>query len=162
MIRAVELLFCRFCERLRSRADLLLENLALHHQIMVLERSGKRPQLGAMDRYLWIILSRIWKRWQEVLKIAKPESVKRWRRQGFWEFWFPRRHKKRGRPPIDSTLVDLIRQMSRKNFLWGAPRIHGELLKLGIKLCTATVAKYKTPRLGPASPTWRTFMINPA
>jgi hypothetical protein len=120
----------------RSRASLGLENLALRHQIGVLHRSaGKRPKLTLGDRLLWICLSRLWRDWRSALAIVKPETVVAWHRAAFRLFWtWKVRCGKPGRPVISSEVRDLIRKMCRENLGWGAPRIHGELLKLGIDI----------------------------
>src|SRR5437667_112174 len=128
----------------RSRASLGLENLALRHQIGVLHRSaGKRPKLTAGDRLLWICLSRLWRDWRSALAIVKPETVVAWHRAAFRLFWtWKVRCGKPGRPVISSEVRDLIRKICRENPGWGAPRIHGELLKLGIDIGQSSVSKY--------------------
>ena len=128
----------------RSRASLGLENLALRHQIGVLHRSaGKRLKLTSGDRLLWICLSRLWRDWRSALAIVKPETVVAWHRAAFRLFWtWKVRCGKRGRPVISSEVRDLIRKMCRENPGWGAPRIHGELLKLGIDIGQSSVSKY--------------------
>ena len=129
---------------LRSRLDLQLEIRALRHQIGVLERSvRKRPRLTSTDRLLWVSLSRIWRHWRSTLLIVKPETVVAWHRKGFRLFWsWKVGHGQPGRPAISRQTRDLIRRMSRENPTWGAPRIHGELLKLGIDIGESTVSKY--------------------
>ena len=119
----------------RSRAVLGLEILALRHQIGVLKRSAvKRPKLTIGDRLLWICLSRLWRNWRSTLAIVKPETVVAWHRAGFRLLWtWKVRSGPPGRPVISREVRDLIRKMCRENPLWGAPRLHGELLKLGIK-----------------------------
>jgi hypothetical protein len=92
--------------------------------------------------------------------LVKPATVVQWHRQGFRLFW--RWRSRSGRPSVDREIRQLIREMSSANSLWGAPRIHGELLKLGIEISQATVAKYMVPRPGTPSPTWRTFLRNQA
>src|SRR3989441_1492426 len=146
----------------RSRASLGLENLALRHQIGVLHRSaGKRPKLTAGDRLLWICLSRLWRDWRSALAIVKPETVVAWHRAAFRLFWtWKVRCGKPGRPVISSEVRDLIRQMCRENPGWGAPRIHGELRKLGIDIAESSVSKYMVHRCRPPSQTWRTFLDN--
>src|ERR1035437_9105153 len=147
--------------RLRSRAVLELENLVLRHQLHVLRRQRPgRPRLFAIDRLLWIWLYRIWPRCLDAMVLVKPATVVQWHRQGFRLFW--RWRSKSGRPSVDREVRDLIRQMSGANPLWGAPRIHGELLKLGIEVSQATVAKYMVRRRGAPSPTWRSFLRNQA
>src|SRR6516225_7001616 len=129
---------------LRSRAALLLGNLALRHQIGVLQRSAaKRPKLTSGDRLLWICLSRLWRDWRSVLAIVKPETVLAWHRAGFRLFWtWKMRRGQPGRPVISREVRDLIRKMCRENSTSGAPRIHGELLKLGINIAESSVSKY--------------------
>src|ERR1700730_13611481 len=147
--------------RFRSRAVLELENLALRHQLHVLRRQRPgRPRLFAIDRLLWVWLYRLWPRCLEVMVLVKPTTVIQWHRQGFRLFW--RWRSRSGRPSVEREIRDLIRQMSRANRLWGAPRIHGELLKLGIEISQATVAKYMLRRRGMPSPTWRSFLGNQA
>jgi len=137
---------------LRSRRALALENLAFRHQLDVLKRNAKRPRLTNRDRTLWVILSRFWADWRKPLTVVQPETVVRWHRQGFRLYW---RWKSRpwwpGRRRIPREVRDLIRIMSRNNPLWGAPRIHGELLKLGIDVSQATVSKYMVRHRQPPS-----------
>jgi hypothetical protein len=111
--------------------DLALENLALRQQVAAMKRAVKRPQLRSIDRLFWVLLSRFWSNWQQTLIIVKPETVVRWHKKGFKLFWkFKSRRKGPGRPPISPEIRDLVRRMAETNPLWGAPRIHGELLKL--------------------------------
>lgn len=128
---------------LRSRAALELENLALRHQIGVLQRSAsKRPKLTPLDRVLWAWLSGIWIDWRPAMAIVKPETVVAWHRAGFRLFWtWKVRRGQPGRPVICREVRDLIRQMCRENPGWGAPRIHGELLKLGMDISESSVSK---------------------
>jgi hypothetical protein len=124
---------------LRTRTDLTLENLALRQQLALLRRRSKRPQFGRLDRLLWVWLSNHWAGWREALHLVRPESVIRWHRQGFRVFWaWKSRRERTGRPPIGSELADLVRTMALANPLWGAPRIHGELLKLGLDVSQRT------------------------
>jgi putative transposase len=148
--------------RFRSRAVVELENLALRHQLRVLRRQRPgRLRLFAIDRLLWIWLYRLWPRCLEVMVLVEPATVIQWHHQGFRLFW--RWRSRSGRPSMDREIRDLIRQMSSANPLWGAPRIHGELIKLGIEVSQATVAKYMVRRRGaPSSPTWRSFLRNHA
>jgi transposase InsO family protein len=146
----------------RSRAALELENLALRHQIGVLQRSAsKRPKLTPLDRVLWAWLSGIWSDWRSALAIVKPETVVAWHRAGFRLFWtWKVRRGQPGRPVISREVRDLIRRMCRENPTWGAPRIHGELLKLGIDIGESSVSKYMVRSRKPPSQTWRTFLEN--
>src|SRR6266852_9612995 len=145
----------------RSRAALQLEVLALRHQLQVLQRTRpRRVQLAKADRWLWVLLSRIWAGWRTALVIVKPETVIAWHRQGFRLWWAWRSRRCMGRPTVPADVRALIRTMAQANPHWGAPRIHGELLKLGIDVCQATVAKYLVRRRQPPSQTWRTFFRN--
>ena len=118
---------------LKSRRNLLLENLALRHQLLVLRRSSNRPRLTPIDRALWAWLSQVWDGWKIRLCLVQPSTVIRWHRAGFQLLWrWKSRPRKTGRKTIVPAIITLIREMNRANPLWGAPRIHGELLKLGI------------------------------
>jgi len=148
----------------RSRAALGFENLALRHQVGVLQRSArKRPKLTSGDRLLWICLSRLWRDWRSALTIVKPETVVAWHRAGFRLFgtWKVPRGQA-GRPAISREIRDLIGKMCRENPGWGAPRIHGELLNLGIDIGESSVSKYMVRCRKPPSQTWRTFLENHA
>jgi putative transposase len=148
----------------RSRATLQLENLALRHQIGVLRRSARtRPKLTSGDRLLWVWLSRVWSDWRSALAIVQPETVIAWHRAGFRLFWtWKVRRGQPGRPLVSREVRDLIRKMCRENPGWGAPRIHGELLKLGIDVGESSVSKYMVRCRKPPSQTWRTFLENHA
>ena len=147
---------------IRSRLDLQLENVALRHQIGVLQRSArKRPKLTSGDRLFWVCLSRLWRDWRSTLVIVKPETVVAWHRKGFRLFWtWKVRCGQPGRPVIAREARDLIRKMCRENPGWGAPRIHGELLKLGIDIGETSVSKYMVRCRRPPSQTWCTFLEN--
>jgi len=146
----------------RSREALVLENLALRHQIQVLRRSSKRrPRLSRLDRGLWMLFSRIWSGWRDALVIVKPATVVGWHRQGFRLFW-KRKSRAPGRPRTPRDIRNLVRRMARENPLWGAPRVHGELLKLGIDVGPTTVASHVPRVRRPPSQTWRTFLKNHA
>ncbi len=142
---------------------LQLELLALRHQLATMKRMSPRPSLRPMDRLVWVLLSRLLPNWRDVLVIVTPETVIGWHRNGFRLFWaWKSRRRRGGRPPVPREDRDLIRRMSRENPLWGAPWIHGELLKLGIKVSGATVSKYMSRPPKPPSQTWRTFLRNHA
>ncbi len=147
---------------LKARAALQLEIVALRHQISVLQRSAKkRPQLHAADRVLWVCFSRVWADWRSSLVIVKPETVVAWHRKAFRLVWtWKIRRGKPGRPAVPREVRDLIRRMSSENPGWGAPRIHGELLKLGINIGETSVSKYLVRNRKPPSQTWRTFLEN--
>ena len=142
--------------------DIVLENLALRQQLAAMKRSTKRPQLRNRDRLLWILLSRFWTNWQQTLIVVKPETVVRWHKKVFKLFCkFKSRRKGPGRPPISPEIRDLILKMAKANPLWDAPRIHGELLKLGIKISERTVSSLMPRRVPkPPSQIWRTFIKN--
>jgi len=129
---------------------------------LVLQRSRRvhRLRLGRADRLLWVWLSRFWSGWRFALAIVKPETVIAWHRQGFRLYWKWKSRHSLGRPSISREVIDLICKMSLANPRWGAPRIHGELLKLGLELSQATVAKYMVRHRRPPSQTWRTFLQN--
>jgi transposase InsO family protein len=145
----------------RSRAALHLEILALRHQLQVLQRSRpRRLRLAKADRWLWAWLSAAWSGWRTALVIVKPETVIAWHRQGVRLFWTWKSRRRNGRPPVAADMRSLIQTMSKENPLWGAPRIHGELLKLGLDVSQATVAKYMARPTTPPSQSWRTFLAN--
>ena len=127
-----------FWSALSTRRDLLLEILALRHQLGVLGRSDRR--FRPSDRLLWVCLRRWWPRWREALVLVQPATVTRWHREGFHGWWRHRSRRRPGRPRIDVQLRSLMGHMATENCLWGAPRIHSEVLKLGF--------------------TWRTFLAN--
>ena len=145
----------------RSRRALVLENLALRHQLYVLQRPRSRVCVKNRDRLFWVVLSRFWRDWRKPLTIVQPETVVRWHRQGFRLYWrWKSRH--RGRPRTSPEIRDLVRRMALENPLWGAPRIHGEMLKHGLDVAQATVSKYMPRGRRPPSQTWRTFLKNHA
>ena len=146
---------------IRTRAAQQAEIVALRHQIAVLQQSAPRClPLRQSDRLLWIWLSRFWPGWRHWLRILKPDTVVRWHRSAFVRYWTCKSRRRPGRPGLVAAIRDLIEQMGRANFLWGAPRIHGELLKLGIQVAPSTVGKYLRLRQNPPSQTWRTFLTN--
>ncbi len=143
-----------------KKANLVAENLALRQQLVVLRRKTKRPRLLQGDRVFWLWLARSWTRWRHSLLVVKPETVVRWHRQGFKYYWTWKSRQRSGRPTVAPEVRELIRKMSRANPLWGAPRIHGELLKLGIDISQASVGKYMIRPRRPPSPSWRAFLDN--
>jgi putative transposase len=146
--------------RVRRRAALELKIVALQHQLAVLRRQHPgRPQLSSLDRLLWVLFYRIWPQVIDAMVLVKPATVVAWHRKGF-QFYWRRRSRRPGRPRINAEIRDLIRRMSNANPLWGAPRIHGELLKLGIKISQATVGRWMPWRPKIPSPTWRSFLRN--
>ena len=145
---------------LRSRRSLARENVALRHQLEVLQRNTKRPRLRPSDRALWAVLSRLLSDWRHHLTIVQSDTVVSWHRTGWRLYWRWRSDPGRGRPKVLAEVRALIRRTSRDNPLWDAPRIHGELLKLGYDSCESTIAKYMVRRPGPRTQTWRTFIRN--
>ncbi|MCP5115909.1 MAG: transposase family protein [bacterium] len=162
MCRVLSTILTHLCALVRSRAALKLENVALRHQLGVLHRfAPKRLELTVSDRLLWAWLSRIWSDWRSALVMVKPETVIAWHRKGFRMFWtWKIRSGKPGRPAVPKQVRGLIRRMSRENPLWSAPRIHGELLKLGIEVGETSVSKYMVRRRKRPSQTWRVFLEN--
>jgi Integrase core domain len=147
----------------KSKLRLEAENAALRHQLIVLRRRlHGRVRLTNHDRWFFIQLYRWFPSILQVLTIVRPETLVRWHKVGFRCYWRWKSQRRRGRPRIETELRALIRQMSTENQLWGAPRIHGELLKLGFNVAQSTVAKYMVKRRGPPSQGWRTFLRNHA
>jgi putative transposase len=145
------------------RAALQAEILALRHQLLVLKRqcAGRRVQFRKSDRVFWSLLSRVWAGWRHALLLVRPETVIRWHRQGFRLYWrWKSKSRPLGRPPIDAEIRELVLEMHRTNPTWGAPRIHGELLKLGFTVAQSTVSKYLPRNRKPPSQNWRTFLQN--
>ncbi len=141
--------------------QLALENLALRQQLAVYKRRLPRPKLRATDRLFWVELAKIWTGWRQSLVIVTPDTVLRWQRRRFREHWTQLSGRPpAGRPPVDATIKALVRSMAAANPLWGAPRIHGELLKLGIDVAERTVSRLLQKRRSPPSQTWRTFLTN--
>src|SRR5262249_11887793 len=138
-----------------------LENLALRQQLAVFKRHCPRPRLRTGDRLFWVWLCMTWSDWRRALIIVKPETVVSWHRKGFRLFWcWISRRQGIGRPQASRELSDLIRKMAAANPLWGAPRIHGELLKLGIVVSERTVSRLIARRKRPPSQTWKAFLDN--
>ena len=146
--------------RVRSRAALQLEVIALSHQLEVLQRTrAARVRLTRLDRIIWLLLYRLWSRCLDAVVIVKPERVIAWHHKGFRALWvWKSRPRRRGRPPVPGEVGTLIRRITRENPLGGAPRVDGELLKLGIEISQATVSKYMIRHPKPPSQTWRTFV----
>jgi len=146
---------------LADRKRLMLENLALRHQLTVLKRSVNRPRIQDSDRVFWILMMRMLKEWKDALHFVKPATVLKWHRKGFRYYWRRKSKGKPGRPPISMKLILLIQRMSRENVTWGAPRIHDELVLLGHEVAESTIAKYMVKSRDPEpSQTWKTFVHN--
>ena len=147
----------------KSKSRLEAENAALRHQLIVLRRKVQgRVRLTDSDRRFFVQLYRWFPSILLVLTIVQPETLVRWHRAGFRYYWHWKSRSRAGRPQIEEDLRALIRRMSLENPLWGAPRIHGELLKLGFEVAQSSVAKYMVKRCGPSSQSWRTFLRNHA
>ena len=148
---------------LRSKAAVVAENVILRHQINVLRRTApKRPWFSSIDRLIFVGLHRLFPGVAVALAIIKPDTVIRWHRSGFRAYWRWKSRSRGGRPKVALEVRQLIREMSLANPIWGAPRIHGELLKLGIDIGQTSVAKYMARRRRPPSQGWRTFLRNHA
>ena len=157
------LIWCAVAVVFRSRAALQAEILVLRHQLNVLRRrSPRRVRLSNVDRLMFTGLYRLAPSVLDALKILQPETVIRWHRAGFRSYWRWKSRPLGGRPRTPADIRHLIREMSVANPLWGAPRIHGELLKLGIDVGQTTVAKYMAKRRRPPSQGWKTFLRNHA
>jgi hypothetical protein len=147
----------------KSKLRLEAENTVLRHQLIVLRRKLKgRARLTNNDRWFFVQMYRCFPSILKVVTIVQPEALVSWHRAGFRRYWRRKSRRRGGRPPIESELRALIRQMSTENQLWGAPRIHGELLKLGFSVAQSSVAKYMVKRRGPPSQGWRIFLRNHA
>jgi hypothetical protein len=143
----------------KSKIRLEAENAVLRHQLIVLRRKLRgRVKLANRDRRFFIQLYRWFPSILEVLTVIRPETLVRWHRAGFRSYWRRKSRSLGGRPQIEAELRALIRQMSIENPLWGAPRIHGELLKLGFEVAQSSVGKYMVKRRGPPSQGWQTFL----
>jgi hypothetical protein len=147
----------------KSKSRLEAENAALRHQLIVLRRKVRgRVHLTNGDRLFLVQLYRWFPSVLKTITIIRPETLVRWHRAGFRRYWRWKSRPLGGRPQIDADLRALIQRMSVDNPLWGAPRIHGELLKLGFEVAQSSVAKYMVKRCGPPSQGWRTFLRNHA
>jgi len=150
----------------RSKGELILENMLLRQQLIVLKRQVKRPALTWRDRTLFVLLASRLRTWTQALVIVQPETVLRWHRELFRWVWRrkSRPKRRRGKPPLSDDLVGLIKQMAEENRSWGAERIRGELLKLGVRASKSTIQKYihEVRKLGTPKQTWATFLRNHA
>ena len=118
----------------QPRRQLVLENLALRHQLLVLSRNAKKPRFRNPDRLLWVVLRAVWARWEKALVIIQPQTVIGWHRAGFRRYWRWKSRRRDGRPSLDPELIQLIRRMWQANPTWGSPRIRDELAKLGLQV----------------------------
>jgi hypothetical protein len=163
MVAILRLLFVAFLARWRSRSGLEIENLVLRHQLNVLRCTApKRVRLNSSERILFVWLYRFCPSVLRAVSILTPETIIRWHRQGWRAYWRWKSHGMPGRPKVEKDVRELVREISLANPLWGAPRIHGELLKLGIEIAQSTVSKYMPKGRRPSGQTWRTFLRNHA
>ena len=163
MIALLWFLLTLFASPLKSKSRLEAENAALRYQLIVLRRKvGGRVRLTNGDRLFFIQLYRWFPSVLKVITVIRPETLVRWHRAGFRRYWCWKSRPFGGRPQISAELRALIRRMSIESPLWGAPRIHGELLKLGFEVAQLSVAKYMVKRGGPPGQGWRTFLRNHA
>jgi putative transposase len=147
----------------RTRAELLAENALLRQQLIILRRQVKRPTCTKTDRMLLVVLARAIRRWKQALVIVQPDTLLGWHRQAFRWFWRQRSKPASRKPRVAAETIAWIKTMALNNRLWGAERIRGELLKLGIHVSKRTIQKHmKTGRIRPSSQTWSTFLHNHA
>src|SRR5438309_6277349 len=143
----------------KSRRRIEAENLFLRHQLNIaLRRAPSRLRLRGSDRALLVWMTRLWPSLLGAAQVVEPETILRWHRAGWKAFWRWKSRNRAGRPKIDRGLRDLIQRMSKENPLWGASRIHGELLMLGFAVAQSTVSKYMVRGRTPPSQTWKTFL----
>lgn len=163
MLDLCRLIFRMAIDLFRSRATLEAEILLLRQQINVLRRTNaKRLSFNSVDRLILVGVCRLFPKVYDALAIVRPDTVIRWHRAGFKSYWRWKSRRRCGRPTVSLEIRRLIREMGIANPLWGAPRLHGELLKLGIDVGQTSVAKYMTRRRGPPSQGWKTFLRNHA
>ena len=164
MLRSLKLLFVLLVWSIRSRRDLLLENLALRQQLGMLKQKHPQPRFAAPDKLFWVVLRRLWPGWKRALILVHPETVVRWHRAGFKLYWtWLSRHRTRaGRKCVSRELRELIFRMVAENPTWGAPRIHGELKMLGFDISERTVLRWmrKAPRSPEPAKRWAAFLSN--
>jgi hypothetical protein len=154
LLRSIRLMCC-------GHRAVALENLALRQQVAALKRAVKRPTLRTRDRLFWVLLAKAWRDWRSALIVVQPDTVVRWHRQWLRRQWTRRSTRTRpGRPSTGPTVRTLVSTMAAANSMWGAPRIHGELGKLGITVSERTVSRLLRRPRHPPSQTWRTFLTN--
>jgi transposase InsO family protein len=163
MFEVISALLCSPLSGFQSHSSLVLENLALRHQLAVFLRQAPKPKLRPADRLLWVGLLRFWPAWRQALLLVQPQTIIAWHRLGFRLFWRWKSRTRGGRPHVDGDLIALIRRMWQANPTWGGPRIQAELAKLGIRVSDSTVRKYRPKhRRPPSAQTWKTFLHNHA
>jgi hypothetical protein len=164
MLSLLRLLFGLILCLFGSRGHLILENIALRQQVTALRRRSRRPRLTQLDRLFWVTLRSLWSNWKDSLIIVTPDTVVRWHRAGFrlyWR-WISKPNRVLGRKPTTKELRQLVLQMAAENPSWGAPRIHGELLKLGFDVSERTISRLlrHAPRRPEAAKQWKAFLKN--
>jgi len=163
MFGIVHLLGAFVASLFKSPRRLEVENLFLRHQLNIaMRRAPHHLRLRGSDRALLAWMTWVWPSLLSLAQVVQPETILRWHRAGFRAYWRWKSRGRLGRPRVSHDLRELIRRMSKENPLWGAPRIHGELLKLGYEIAESTVSKYMIRRQRPPSQTWRTFLRNHA
>jgi hypothetical protein len=163
MFAIIHLLATFIADLFKPPRRLEVENLFLRHQLNIALRGAPhRPQLRGSDRALLVWMTWLWPSLLGLSRVVQPDTILRWHRAGFRAYWRWKSRGRPGRPRVSRELRELIQRMSKENPLWGAPRIHGELLKLGFEIAESTVSKYMIRRRGPPSQTWRTFLRNHA
>jgi hypothetical protein len=161
MFRLLRLFGGLACRSFCSRRDLLLENLALRQQLSVFTQRKQRPALASFDKLFWVGIKRIWSQWNSLVMVT-PETVVRWHREGFRSYWRWRSRQRVGRKRISRELREVIYQMISENPTWGAPRVHGELLKLGFEVSERSVSRWmeRAPKNPDAARSWKAFLSN--
>jgi transposase InsO family protein len=163
MFAIIHLLATFIADLFKPPCRLEVENLFLRHQLNIALRGAPhRPRLRGSDRALLVWMTWLWPSLLGLSRVVQPDTILRWHRAGFRAYWRWKSRGQPGRPRVSRELRELIQRMSKENPLWGAPRIHGELLKLGFEIAESTVSKYMIRRRGPPSQTWRTFVRNHA
>src|ERR1035437_6706837 len=164
MLRSLKLAFALLVCSLRSRHNLLLENLALRQQLAVLKQKHPQPRLAAQDKMFWVILRRLWPEWKRALILVQPETVVRWHKAGFKLYWtwLSRQRNRAGRKCVSKEMRELIFRMVAENPTWGAPRIYGELKMLSFDISERTVQRWmrKPPRNPEPAKRWAPFLSN--
>src|SRR5215467_11704964 len=163
MLAIFQLLGTFVANLFRSRRRLEVENLFLRHQLNIaLRRAPHRLLLRGSDRALLVWMTWLWPSLLGLSRVVQPDTILRWHRAGFQAYWRRKSRGRTGRPRVGRELRELIGRMCKENPLWGAPRIHGELLKLGFEIAQSTVYKYMVRHRAAPSQTWRTFLRNHA
>ena len=153
-------MFSTLADMTRGKSELLAENALLRHQLIILRRQVKHPVYLKTDRFLLVVLARMVRTWKQALFLVQPETLLRWHRQGFQLYWKFTSRAAVSKPKIAAETVALIKEMARDNRLWGAERVRGELLKLGLHVCKRTIQKYMRPvrAARPRGQIWSTFL----